>query len=67
MDVILAVRADQLLWSQFWGHGSGAGLSDNGQNGEKQGGGYKNAYISGTVSLIYFKLGQGIHEGVPYH
>ena len=34
---------------------------------EKQGGGYKNAYISGTVSQIDFKLGQNVDEGVPYH
>ena len=27
----------------------------------------KNAYISRTVGLIYFKLGQGVDEGVPYH
>ena len=33
----------------------------------KTGGGYKSAYISGTVSPIYFKLGQGVGEGVPYH
>ena len=33
----------------------------------KTGGGYKNAYISGTVSLIYFKLGQCIGEVVPNH
>ena len=33
----------------------------------RTGGGYKNVYISGTVSLIYFKLGQCMHEGVPYH
>ena len=33
----------------------------------KMGEGYKNAYISGTVGLIYFKLGQGVGEGVPYH
>ena len=47
---------DQLLWSQFWGHVSGAGWSDNGQI-SKTGGRIKNAYISGTVSPIYFKLG----------
>ena len=58
---------DQLLWHWFRGHVSGTGLSDNGQNGEKQGGGHKNAYISGTVGPIYFRLGQGIGEGVPYH
>ena len=40
--------------------------SDNGQI-RKTGGGYKNAYISGTIGLIYFKLGQCIHEGMPYH
>ena len=31
----------------------------------KTGGGYKSTYISGTVCLIYFKLGQCIHEGMP--
>ena len=29
--------------------------------------GYKNAYISGTIGPIYFKLGQCMGEGVPYH
>ena len=29
--------------------------------------GYKSAYISGTIGLIYFKLIQGVGEGVPYH
>ena len=33
----------------------------------KTGGGYKSAYILGTISLIYFKLGQDVGEGVPYH
>ena len=33
--------SNQLLWSQFWGHVSGAGWSDNGQIKEK--GGYKMA------------------------
>ena len=33
----------------------------------KAGEGYKNVNISGTVSLIYFKLGHSIAEGVPYH
>ena len=33
----------------------------------KQGGGYKNAYVLGTISLIYFKLDQDVGEGVPYH
>ena len=27
----------------------------------------KTAYILGTVGLIYFKLGLGVGEGVPYH
>ena len=56
---------NQLLWSQFGGHVSGGGWSDNGQI--RKTGRYKNAYISGTVSPIYFKLRQGIGEGVPYH
>ena len=47
------------------GHVSGAGLIMVRLG--KTGGGYKNAYISGTVSLIYFKLGQCIGEVVPYH
>ena len=29
--------------------------------------GYKNVYISGTVSPIYFKLGQCMGEGVLYY
>ena len=33
----------------------------------KQGGGYKSAYFSRTVSPIYFKLGQGVDDSVPYH
>ena len=33
----------------------------------KTGGGYKSAYISGTIGPIYFKHGQGVGEGVPYH
>ena len=33
----------------------------------KTGGGYKSAYISGTIGLIYFKLGQDVGEDVPYH
>ena len=40
--------------------------SDNGQIGKKQEG-HKNADISGTVSPIYFALGQCIGEDVPYH
>ena len=55
---------DQLLWSQFWGHVSGGQIMVRlGKMGE----GYKSAYISGTIGLIYFKLGQGVGEGVPYH
>ena len=30
-------------------------------------GGYKSAYILGTISPIYFKLGQDVGVGVPYH
>ena len=30
----------------------------------KTGGGYTSAYILGTISLIYFKLGQDVGEGV---
>ena len=59
---------DGLLWCWFSSHVSGAGWSgaDNGQI-RKNRGGYKNVYISGTIGLTYFKLGQYMHEGVPYH
>ena len=34
---------------------------------EREGVGYKNGCILGTIGSIYFKLGQCIHEGMPYH
>ena len=58
---------DVLLWSQFSGHVSCARWSDNGQIWKKQGGGHKSAYILRTIGLIYFKLEQGVGEGMPYH
>ena len=33
----------------------------------KNGGGFKNAYISRNVGQIDFKLGQKVGEGVPYN
>ena len=33
----------------------------------KQGGGYKNGCNLGTVNLIYFKCGQNVAKGVPWH
>ena len=33
----------------------------------KTGGRIQNAYILGTIGLIYFKLGQYTGEGMPYH
>ena len=34
---------------------------------EREGVGYKNGCILGTIGLIYFKFGHSIPEGVPYH
>ena len=48
--------SDGLLWGWFWGHVSALGWSDNGQI-RKQGEDTKMAVNSGTVGLIYFKLG----------
>ena len=40
-------------------------VTDNGQTRKSRGEDTKNVNISGTIGLIYFKLGQCIHEGVP--
>ena len=56
----------QLLWSQFWGVSQVLdGLIM--VSSEKPGGGYKNGCILGTIGPIYFKLGQDVAKGVPYH
>ena len=77
MDAILAVSAlamaSAVAWTDWVISCCGVGSEAMSQmlDGQmlimvtlaKQGGGYKNIYISGTVGPIYFKLGQCIGEG----
>ena len=79
MDAVLAVSglamASAVAWEDWVMSCCGAGSEAMSQmldglimvRSAKQGGGYKNGCISGTITLFYFKLGQDVAEGVPYH
>ena len=79
IDVILAVSALAMVLAVAWADWvmSSCGVSSEAMSqvldglimvrSGKTGGGCKSAYISETVSPIYFKLGQCIGQGVPYH
>ena len=79
MDAVLAVSAlamaSAVAWADWVMSCCGVGSEAMSQmldglimvRSAKQGGGYKNGCISGTVSPIYFKLGHDVGEGVLYH
>ena len=79
MDAFLAVStltmASAVAWADWVMHCYGIGSEAMSQvlgglimvKLGKTGEGHKRAYISGTISLIYFKLGQDVGVGVPHH